>query len=467
MLALLMNGSVAAPYRQIAFLLLSVSALLSVFVQVTQYRARVLLRWVMITICVLTGWAAFQIMPMPFKGLAHPVWNELIDLGLHDRRHISVAPSRTLASLPALVLPFLVFSAILILCQTPQDARFSWVMLAAIGGALAGLSVIMHLLFPTVQFFSDFDIQRGHRFSGIFVNANMTAAMLALVAFAVAGVVFSNPGGQRRSGMQKDPRHGSHISWRQILLSVVLFMLVIFIIMTRSRAGVTFGLGFLTSCLVAYFVLQSGSGKDSAGRLPKSYKVMMAGASGLVVLLFFGEPIFLRMGDTTESLRFCAWQATWQVFLDRPVTGAGFGTFAKTFPQYRDAECLGTSGVWLRAHNSYLEFLAGFGVVAVLVLLVVFVVIGRVLVDGIARRKSMKAIPVFALGAFAYIACHSYFDFPLQMPGIAVYFAALMGSACAVCLVERRSGGKGCSVTLRDTAGGMNTAPPQHRGMSS
>lgn len=441
-LGLLMNGSTADPYRQISFLALSVPVFLTVFVQVTQYRARMLLRWVMTVICVLLFWGGMQVVPVPFSGLAHPVWDDVTDMGLHARRYISVAPAQTLASLPSLVLPFLVFAAALSLCKTKEDTIFAWGMLAVIGVALAAVSAALHLLFPQAQFFSDYVVQHGRRFTGIFVNANMTAAFFALVAFVLAGYMLSASGTKNRRAVQRDVLPVMAVSLRDVVLCSVLFLIVIGIIVTRSRAGTTLGLGVLSVCLAGYILLRPVPDKARSGSVPRWLRALMAAVLGLVMLLFFGEPMVARMGDTSQDLRWCAMQSTWKIFLDRPVTGSGFGTFAQAFPQHRDGACLGTAGVWQRAHNSYLEFLAGFGVVALAVLAAAFGLLLYVLVGGVMRRKSLKAIPVFGLGALGYMAGHSYFDFPLQIPGIAAYFAALLGVACAASLLDRQSVGR-------------------------
>lgn len=139
-------------------------------------------------------------------------------------------------------------------------------------------------------------------------------------------------------------------------------------------------------------------------------------------------------------MRICAWAATWQVILDRPPIGTDFGTFNEVFPRYRDPVCLGTVGVWQRAHNSYLEFLAGFGVGGVLGLALCSWFLLSRLQRGIKTRKSLKAFPICTLGAFGFVAAHSVFDFPLQIPGVAVYFAALMAVGCAISMAERGAG---------------------------
>ena len=159
---------------------------------------------------------------------------------------------------------------------------------------------------------------------------------------------------------------------------------------------------------------------------------------GALMFIVFGEPVVSRMGVEAEDGRWCAWSATLKMVAERPIVGQGFGTFSDAFPQYRDPDCLGTRGAWTRAHNSYLELLAGMGLVGGLILLALFAKLVRIFIAGIQQRKSLKAIPILTLGALSYTALHSAVDFPLQIPGLALYFAGLLGAGCAVSILERK-----------------------------
>ena len=437
-LALVMNGASSAPYRQIAVFAITLPVMLALFVHVQPVPMRRALRWVFACLCIILVWSAFQIMPQLEGGIAHPVWDEVIALGLHDQRHISISPAQTMAAVPSLVLPFLVFAAMLILCQTPADARFGWNMLAGIGAVVAMISLGLHIYFPETNFFSEIQPRPGTRLGGVFVNANMTAALLGLSAFALSGVLFyqwDNRDAAPRASAQAG--NAKAMPLLPILLALGVFLLVIALIMTRSRAGVALGIVFLTFALALHVTTRPARAGTALGALPPFVRGGLAGLGGLAVLLVFGEPFFSRIEAGMDDLRYCTWAATWTAFRDHPVTGTGFGTFAEMFPRYRDPDCLGTSGVWLRAHNSYLEFLAGFGVGAVVVLALGFAFLLRILHHGVRVRKTMKPYPIFALGAMGFVAGHSFFDFPLQIPGIAAYFAALMGAGCAISLAER------------------------------
>ncbi len=437
-LALMMNGAVAAPYRQIAFLLCGLPLLATLTVRLTQAATGSLLRWGILCMAYFLIWALIQSTPLPFDWRAHPVWGSLSDLGIAAQPTLSVAPSKTRAAIPGLILPFLAFAAIVLICQERREAIFAWKVLAILGLALAGLSVLLELVWPTTLFFSRFEVGRG-AFNGIFVNRNTTAAFLGLSSFAVAGwLMLPRP----RPRREWPAREGlAAFGWSRIILTALLFLLIITLITTRSRAGVTLALLCLTLAFVAVIMLRPHAGKTrddtSVRRLGKGLKSILICGAGALLFVAFGEPVLSRMGSVAEDGRWCAWASTLHIIVERPLVGTGFGTFADAFPQYRDAECLGTSSAWTRAHNSYLELLAGMGLIGGVGLVAALTVLLRVLIRGVRTRKSLQAIPIMTLGALSFLALHSLLDFPLQVPGVALYFSALLGAGCAVSILTR------------------------------
>lgn len=436
-LALLMNGSVADPYRQIAFLVLTLPLLAALGTRLSHQPVRNLLRWT-VGICVVLGCGALaQGIALPENLFAHPVWSQLPELGIAAPQTISVAPAQTLGALPALVMPMLVFAAMLLLCQERREAVFAWKALAALGLGLAALSAVLEIGFPEATFFSRFEVGRG-AFNGIFVNRNVTAAFLGLTAIAVAGWLLL-------PGRTRDPRlpeGGAPVDWRRVFLAAALFLVLIALITTRSRAGATLALICLTISLAAVFALRHVSDDRPVQRLGPAAKAALALLGGVALFFGFGEPVMSRLALDADDGRLCVHAATLQMIAERPLFGSGFGTFADAFPQYRDPECLGTSGAWMRAHNSHLEFLAGMGLIGGAVALVALMVLVRTLLAGVRMRKSLQAIPILCLGALAFVLMHSALDFPLQIPGVALYFAALMGAGCAISSLSRTSRGR-------------------------
>ncbi len=429
-LALTMNGAVAAPYRQIAVLLLIIPLIATLGTRIDQPATRRLFRWSMSLAGAFLGLALVQSMPLSSGSFTHPVWDQLSDLGIATQHTISVAPSTTLSGIPALILPFCVFAAMLLLCQDKRTALLAWKALAVLGLLLTALSAFLELALPEITFFSRFEVGRG-AFNGVFVNRNTTAAFLGLTAFATAAWVML----PRRDTSPETV--AERFDWSRIIVAALLFLVLIALITTRSRAGVTLALICVTLAMAMVVALRPDYSRQHVRHLSVRAKVFLTLGSGVALFIAFGEPVVSRMAVTSDDGRLCVWMATIKMIEERPLLGWGFGTFADVFPQFRDPDCLGTHGAWTRAHNSHLEFLAGMGLVGGLLSLVALFVLVHTLLSGVQMRRSLQAIPVLSLGALAFVLLHSVLDFPLQIPGVALYFAALMGAGCAVSILTR------------------------------
>ncbi|MFN3845089.1 MAG: O-antigen ligase family protein [Paracoccaceae bacterium] len=428
-LALLMNGSVAEPWRQIATLALALPLLLTLLVGVPSIATRRALAWVMVCGILAIGWALLQTVPLPFDGLTHPVWNTLADLGIMAEHTISVAPAATIAALPGLIVPLAVFAAMLILCQRREEVVFALTVLVVIGLALTALSILLEVAFPDIHFFGAFPVGHG-AFNGIFVNRNVTASFLGMTACVTAAHLMIRDGASRS---------GPPITTGRMVMAVLLFLVVVTLITTRSRAGVTLGVGALALGFAVTHLLSSRSGLNGGtGRFTKRQMVAIIIGAWVGFFVLFGEPVLSRISLIDTDVRWCVWADTWRAIQDRPVTGWGLGTFSEVYPAYRDPDCLGSNNRLVRAHNSYLEFASDMGLPGVTVMLIGLVGLVRILTNGILRRRRLRAIPVFSAAALGFVALHSTADFPVQIPGIAVYFTALMGVGCAVGLLDDR-----------------------------
>jgi O-antigen ligase len=361
---------------------------------------------------------------LPLFFPSHPIWLEAAPALDLSTGSISVNPVRSLAALPALVSPVLVFLTTLLLCQSAQAAKRVWVFLSLVGVAIVITSIILEVFFPELQFFTTYKVGFGS-FSGVFVNRNVSAAFFGLTAFSLTGTLYL-----MQSGSRKKHRSSVDIA-KQSLVGLILFVVIIAIIATRSRAGTLLSLPILFLCLAAIFAKP-----PRKQRLTRTLPIL---GSGLILLVLFGEPVFSRLGNTSQDLRWCVWAGTITGVLDNFWVGTGFGTFKEAFPTYRNPECLGTSAGWHRAHNSFLEFTFGFGVPAALLALAIgYALLLNASLTGLRHRKSLRAIPILMLGALSFVSAHSLVDFPLQIPGVAYYCAALMGAGSAISLLKRQ-----------------------------
>ena len=115
----------------------------------------------------------------------------------------------------------------------------------------------------------------------------------------------------------------------------------------------------------------------------------------------------------------------------RPLLGAGAGTFEDLFPSLR-ADNFYSWGVWDYAHSTILEIAVEMGIpvaamVVIAALASLFILArGAVKSDGRSRR-SLAAITGIAV--LSYL--HSMIDFSLQIPGYLVLFGILLGCGLA------------------------------------
>jgi O-antigen ligase len=123
----------------------------------------------------------------------------------------------------------------------------------------------------------------------------------------------------------------------------------------------------------------------------------------------------------------------------RPLLGAGLGTFADLFPSLRGPD-LSRWGVWDYAHSTVLEIAVEMGLPIAAMLVIAagasfFILLRAALRSTDRSRSSFAAIA----GVAVLVFLHSIIDFSLQMPGFLVVFWILIGCALARALDDARS----------------------------
>lgn len=210
----------------------------------------------------------------------------------------------------------------------------------------------------------------------------------------------------------------------QFFLSIGLAVMVLTLLFSKSRAGITGGIiGFLT------FVLLMRSGIKG---LPWSFWAITFVIIGIVSCysLKIGiDPVlerFLRISEDTSRLDL--WRDSLAIVKDHPF-GIGLGNFKQVFPIYNVSTISETTPYY--AHNDYLQLLVEAGWIGFLALIGGFYIF---LVRSFQRVKhmSLQADPlrfflgIGAMSGLVSIAFHSCFDFNLQMPANCVYFVMLI-----------------------------------------
>jgi len=220
---------------------------------------------------------------------------------------------------------------------------------------------------------------------------------------------------------------------KKIILGYCSIIMVVALALTMSRGGWT---GFVGSLLVMGILLSTKGFYPKRLWTPLSFVLII----GFILAIIGTNPLIKRFSTTKEltsgpldyNSRIRAWQGTIQMIKDHPFLGTGIGTFVTAFPRYRPA---GLSGLWISAHNDYLETISETGIFAIgIIIWLIFNILRAGFKTFFKTRSSFKqGITLGAMAGIVAILIHSFVDFNLHIPANAILFtvvvALLMTSA--------------------------------------
>ena len=264
--------------------------------------------------------------------------------------------------------------------------------------------------------------------SGSFVNRNHLAGFLEMSLAVGIGLMIGR--------LEDRPRRG----WRQFLhdaavlllsrkamLRLVLVLMVIALVMTRSRMGNTaFFASLLVTGLLALLLSR---------RAPRSTVVFIASLVIVDLLLigtWFGvEKTIQRIEQTTVrdvQEREDPSVYALKIIEDYKATGTGAGTFYTAFPRYRGHDI---GAFFDHAHNDYVQFLAETGVIGIALMGLFSLSALACAVLALARRRDplLRGVAFGAVMGIVALGIHSTVDFNLQIPANAFIFMVLLALA--------------------------------------
>jgi O-antigen ligase len=257
---------------------------------------------------------------------------------------------------------------------------------------------------------------------GTFINRNHFAGFIEMVWPLAIGYTIAL--GYRGKEINLRKLLASDRLNKQILLALGMVIMLLALLLSRSRAGITGAfIGFLT------FILLSRSADK---RLPLGFWIMSAAMVSLILLygIKIGfDPIierFLLIGEGDSRLSI--WRDSLMIVKDHPL-GIGLGNFRHVFPVYNVSNISDTRFPY--AHNDYLHLLVEAGIPGFLALVSgFFIFLGK----SFKKVKHMKShhdplrffLAVGALSGLVSLAFHSFFDFNLHMPANLIYFVTLI-----------------------------------------
>ena len=209
------------------------------------------------------------------------------------------------------------------------------------------------------------------------------------------------------------------------------------IIMSQSRAGwIGLALG------VALVMILTSRGEEHGERATR-FAPVRAGGSGMHAGARDAVHRRQRPGQVSERVqnsldadtglpnRMNAWTNALKIVKDFPAVGTGLRTWPELYTRYRARPW--SDLYFSEAHNDYLQMIAETGIVG-LALAAWFLLRAGIFVYRRFAQLPGKIIPIQAalVSALAVMCVIEFFDFDLQIPAIAFFFAMILGLAVRV-----------------------------------
>jgi hypothetical protein len=382
-----------------------------------------------------------QSLRFPHSPWEHPAWAYVRALVGPVDGAASVTPEQTRADI-ILWSPLLIFIVALHLFSRRREA---FLLLSILSHLVVVVTVISLCQFLFAPMSVGFETKTAYisSLTGFYVNRNSAGTFFGMGIIINAGLLAFYLQNSTLAAFARKifiPERLSHAEKTTLFLMVGLFIDVLALAATQSR-GATASVFIGLICLVWLFNQRKRSRRRSSHQSGARWGrfAFIVSMMSIVAVVVAQETIYRMGAQSVDQARLCTYASTAKAVWDNWPLGSGFGSFADVFPAYRSAQCSGIEGVWDAAHDSYLEGALGLGIAFVAVLAVALVTLVWALVTGLRERRKHRFAPVIGLASLLVVALHSLIDFSLQIPGNALFFAALLAACLTLSLGERTS----------------------------
>ncbi len=205
-------------------------------------------------------------------------------------------------------------------------------------------------------------------------------------------------------------------SEQRLIYTVVYGLMVGAVIVCASRVGTALVAAETVVVLAVTLLARKAARGPGRGRRAWLPVAGLTAATALVFSVAGTQKVLERFQE--EQLYRVRWtvvQDAWRLFLERPWSGFGAGTFGQVYPSVASFD-LGVT--WSHAHNDWLQFAVEWGVAGAASLAAL---LGLLL----TRRWPSETRLRVTLPALA-VLIHSWFDFPLQIPAVTAAWLVIL-----------------------------------------
>ena len=272
-----------------------------------------------------------------------------------------------------------------------------------------------------------FGYKHTQRAIGTFTYSNFLANYLALSLCLGIGVLVGEL--KRGINIPNQTLKQTLRAWTEILLSskiilrISLIIIIIALILTRSRMGNSaFFIALMVVSLLALFVYN---------KKPKAFKLLIVSffIIDLIVIgaIFDVEKVKQRITETSikSETRDEVVRDSIPLIMDRPLLGSGGGTFYTAFPSYQTQPY---TGYYDNAHNDYVQFAVELGIPVTTALGALVLYCLWLCVKTMRKRKTAlyQGVSFGCAVAITDMLLHSSVDYSLQAGANSMLFMLIL-----------------------------------------
>lgn len=429
-LSLALGGATVSFSASLVAILISFSGLAAASVTPRDPRAHRLVVFSLLIPCFVATILLLQIKPSILSGISDSFnvsWPHSVDAG------------ESLKSLISVTMPFIVFSAALLFFQE-RSAALWLISFISYAGCVVGFIGLIQLEFFPTGFSNGSKTHYVDSLTGLLTNRNSVATFLGIASFAsIINVISSSVNFRPLSAIER---------FKYLLKLTGTFLIFASFFMTSSR-GAFLALGISYFVVSPIMIVWKIGQINKKGVIHNRYAIksilfrvviFLTSTFALIFLLeiFGGRALFRMIAEGYDAGRLCVYGATMKMFIEYWILGTGLGTFDVMFPQYRSEGCGSIYLSYVRAHSFFLEGASSLGFVFILICLFVYSMILYALWIGVRNRKHFRFVPLFGFAIVLFVTLHSFIDFSLQVPAVAIFLAALLAAIANISLLPKK-----------------------------
>lgn len=392
--------------------------------------------WLLIPLTLFQIWVAIQLIPLGITQLAilSPSAAELFQNAGSSHGYISLDTHATKTALVKGITYTLFAFNVAVLVYTTfrlKQVLYTIVLSGAFQAFYAAIAVLLDWEQSLVFGFKEVGVA-----TGSFVYKNHLANYLMMCLVLGIGLIISqlhvSPSG---SWFERLRRWGEGLVSRKMFVRLALVIMVIALVMTRSRMGNT---AFFAATTLGGLVALAFYKYKPRAMVPLIVSLIIVDT--VVVGAVFGlDKVKERLEQTSvlKETRDEVIEWSLPIISDFPLTGTGMGSFYTIFPRYTQFNI----GYYDHAHNDYLQFAVEAGLPATLLLGFAWIWAIYLTVRSMSKRnsKTLRGTALGCLMGLIGMLMHISVDFNLQAPANAMTFVLLLvlaGSTASIQIIK-------------------------------